>query len=1095
MKNEISGCAAWCLLMVCVVLPASAQADNSPRIFSHIKTFANVSSPTSGQAIWSRAHFDLGISGQKILNQSLKYVSWSDLSQELGTYAEVYNMFDAAGIDFNDAFYHYSKDVYIPAVSADPASGLLRKSSMKEDRFYKILLFLSGPPFWRTGVDARWGSSLEFNGDDQQTVNLGQTINSLITRAVTFEAWIKPQSHISSTIFGWDSRNSLWIDGSGKLVAEINVDNQRQGAPRYVFPNFNQWYHIVGVGDAEAGTTRLYVNGNLIGTTAFSPGSITRNTGSLGIGSGFHGIIDDVRLYNRALSSNEIQQRYASNTQINNGLVGHWSFDEGQGNIIGDTSGLGHQAAISVRDVTSAAYGDNYNSSQALPQSTDVTFCFPQDTSLYIGHPWRFNEINVTLAHAAGIGWSAVWEYWDGTAWTGLTVNDGTLNMRQIGKIMFVPPGPWSKTSVNGNNLYWLRLRCVSAGTSGPAFRSTIVVSSQYQWQGTSGISGEKYSMVQVNGVDHELVPGWNPDNDKNQDGLVDDNEFAHLTDPAATARWKYRAIVPAWYLINRWVMNFGNTAYREYFVDKTLEIQAAAGVDGIYVDNAATAMPDFFGGSKTYLEYTVPATDFLRDSMASLAAIKQEMGVNPLIVNANSMPFYNPAIITPVDGFLSEGRITYSHSFYDTPDRLLAELGTIKSFARDGKIVVLHGQLDPLGWGGSQLLTMDRPKAVNRFGLYALARYYMTAFDNTYFCFQDPSHYATPWVDWFDAIGYDVGLPQGDFYIFSRIRDNYPNPPPVNILNNASFEDSNVVLSTGDSADWLARGLAGSVTISDTSEAGARALRIDADDSHTNYSTQYVYPRIKPNTTYTLSGWIKTENINSSNNFAAAIYIYGGVPDVAGTSTAGVSGGTHDWTFVSTIFKTGNNPGSGADLPHAARVYAVNRGTSGTAWFDDIRLEEGEYPLSLVLARNFTKALVLLRPMPYASTNDMGDTTSAALDLEGYYQPLNNDATLGPVTNTIAIKRFEGIILIRTAAGSGTPGPVNGLYGDVDGDSVISAGDALLAAQAATGLNPLTPLQTTRADVSGNGSVSMHDASLILQYVTGSRTKFPVEK
>jgi hypothetical protein len=67
-------------------------------------------------------------------------------------------------------------------------------------------------------------------------------------------------------------------------------------------------------------------------------------------------------------------------------------------------------------------------------------------------------------------------------------------------------------------------------------------------------------------------------------------------------------------------------------------------------------------------------------------------------------------------------------------------------------------------------------------------------------------------------------------------------------------------------------------------------------------------------------------------------------------------------------------------------------------------------------------------------------------------------------------------------------------LYGDVSGDSSISAYDASLAAQYAVGLITLTSTQIQKADVTGDSSVSAYDASLIAQKAVGLITKFPVE-
>jgi len=79
--------------------------------------------------------------------------------------------------------------------------------------------------------------------------------------------------------------------------------------------NDGNWYHVVTVRNSN-GMTELYVNG-LLDAGDYLAVSDVDSDGFLGIGvhstlgdNYFNGLIDDVRIYDKALSAEEIQQLY-----------------------------------------------------------------------------------------------------------------------------------------------------------------------------------------------------------------------------------------------------------------------------------------------------------------------------------------------------------------------------------------------------------------------------------------------------------------------------------------------------------------------------------------------------------------------------------------------------------------------------------------------------------------------------------------------------------------------------------------------------------------------------------------------------------------
>jgi hypothetical protein len=114
------------------------------------------------------------------------------------------------------------------------------------------------------------------------------------------------------------------------------------------------WMHIVTTWDAT--TIRHYLNGvQLLETAAFS-GSIFAGTGPLIIGANvpydstaFKGIIDDLRLFNHALSQAEVSALAGYTPQ----LVGHWAFEKGGGtNILDSSSQTNHGTIINLQTNT-----------------------------------------------------------------------------------------------------------------------------------------------------------------------------------------------------------------------------------------------------------------------------------------------------------------------------------------------------------------------------------------------------------------------------------------------------------------------------------------------------------------------------------------------------------------------------------------------------------------------------------------------------------------------------------------------------------------------------------------------------------------------
>ncbi len=168
------------------------------------------------------------------------------------------------------------------------------------------------------------GRAYSFNGQNSY-ITVPHDSSLISTDEITLSAWIKSsdmtkndQDIISKTESGSFSLALNETDGitESKLAFLLYVNNDYQFVYSSAHVN-NQWYHVVGIYDATE--MKIYVDGTLEGTLPIS-GPIKNNTSPLILGneSGqlnepFDGTIDDIRIYNRALSESEIQQLYNEN--------------------------------------------------------------------------------------------------------------------------------------------------------------------------------------------------------------------------------------------------------------------------------------------------------------------------------------------------------------------------------------------------------------------------------------------------------------------------------------------------------------------------------------------------------------------------------------------------------------------------------------------------------------------------------------------------------------------------------------------------------------------------------------------------------------
>jgi hypothetical protein len=125
-------------------------------------------------------------------------------------------------------------------------------------------------------------------------------------------------------------------------------------APRMGTVPVNTWQHLVFTYDGVS--QRIFLNGNIVDSQVTNKGPIQYCPGGqllLGMNySGapafFMGEMDEVSIYNRALSAGELQSKRNEvlSPSAESGLVGYYRFEEGVGRVVADLSGNGNDGAI-----------------------------------------------------------------------------------------------------------------------------------------------------------------------------------------------------------------------------------------------------------------------------------------------------------------------------------------------------------------------------------------------------------------------------------------------------------------------------------------------------------------------------------------------------------------------------------------------------------------------------------------------------------------------------------------------------------------------------------------------------------------------------
>jgi len=175
---------------------------------------------------------------------------------------------------------------------------------------------------WYNGREGKINSSLNFDGtDDYVGLSDPQSISGL--PQISVSAWIHPK-----TQGVW--RGIIGSEGSGAYHFQLQDGNRLEfylygvgdgvlSTTYFSSSNLDRWHHVVGVYNGS--TVKLYVNGIEEASKSGLSGDVSTSNDikigrSYSVSRTFNGLIDDVRIYNYALTENQIKLLYNNNSSV-----------------------------------------------------------------------------------------------------------------------------------------------------------------------------------------------------------------------------------------------------------------------------------------------------------------------------------------------------------------------------------------------------------------------------------------------------------------------------------------------------------------------------------------------------------------------------------------------------------------------------------------------------------------------------------------------------------------------------------------------------------------------------------------------------------